>query len=322
VTSLLRRLRSHLFDPVVPASFGRPGFLRHAELFDPTDLDVDLRGQRIVITGGTSGIGLAAARALKGLGADVVVLGRDASKGQLAVEQLSAHKAGSAAFVRCDIGDFTSVDAAVREIGARSVDRLVHNASILPLERARTAEGLEATYATNIVGPLRFQFRLDETAERLHRVVWVSSGGMYLVPLDLRALRGDVKRFDGVKAYAHTKRAQVIVAERMAERFGPRLRSFSMHPGWADTPSVESSLPRFHALTKSFLRTPDQGADTVVWLTATARELAPGGFFFDREAKDSEVAPGTRTSTEVRAQLFEMLERDAGIPSTFISTSG
>ena len=322
MTSLLRRLRSHALDPVVPASFGRPGFLRHAELFDPTDLDVDLREQRVVITGGTSGIGLAAALELKRLGADVVVLGRDAAKGRQAVEHLSTNKAGSAAFLRCDIGDFTSIDAAVRELGARSVDRLVHNASILPRDRTRTADGLEATYATNVVGPLRFQFLLDESAARLRRVVWVSSGGMYLVPLDLRALRGDVKRFDGVTAYAHTKRAQILVAERMAERFGPRLRSFSMHPGWADTPSVESSLPRFHALTKSFLRTPAQGADTVVWLTATARELAPGGFFFDREVKDSEVAPGTRTSAKVRARLFEMLERDAGIPSTFISTSG
>ena len=82
--------------------------------------------------------------------------------------------------------------------------------------------------------------------------------------------------YDGVVAYAETKRAQVVLAELWAEE----LREIpvvvnAMHPGWADTPAVRSSLPRFHRITQSILRTPAEGADTVVWLAASpaARQL-------------------------------------------------
>ena len=321
MNSFLRRITSRVLDPLVPASFGRPGFLLRAPAFDPRDLDVSLAGQRIVITGGTSGIGFATAQALKRLHAEVIVVGRDPAKGLSAVEALNRVDGAEARFVRCDLSDFRSIDEAVRDLGPKSIDRLVHNASILPDELSRTAEGLEATYASNLVGPLRFQFLIDESAERLRRVVWVSSGGMYAVPLDLRVLRGDVKRFDGVTAYAQTKRAQILVAERMAATFGSRLRSYSMHPGWVDTPSVASSLPRFHALTKAFLRTPEQGADTVIWLTATDAPLESGAFYFDRERQNSELVPGTATSLKTREELFAAIERDAKLPRTFISAS-
>jgi dehydrogenase/reductase SDR family protein 12 len=321
VNDLAARVRASLVSSVVPASFGRPGYAARAPLFDPRDLEVDLSGESIGVTGGTSGIGLATAHALAALGANVTLFGRDAAKGEAAARAVTAATGRSARFVRCDVGDLASVDAAAHELGPEPFDRFVHNASILPRERRRTAQGLEATYATNVVGPLRLEHRMDPNHRRLRRTVWVSSGGMYLVPLDLRELRGEVRRFDGVRAYAQTKRAQILLARAMSGTNAGRFASFSMHPGWVDTPSVVDALPRFHRLTRSFLRAPEEGADTAVWLAATGRALEPGGFYFDRELHDPEVFPGTRAGAATLEALFEALSRDANVPRTYISSS-
>ena len=84
----------------------------------------------------------------------------------------------------------------------------------------------------------------------------------------------------------------------------------AMHPGWADTPGVESSLPLFHKLTKPFLRTPEQGADTITWLAA-AREVGKvsGYFWLDREPHITHVLPGTQESAEERQRLWAALSQ-------------
>ena len=86
-----------------------------------------------------------------------------------------------------------------------------------------------------------------------------------------------------------------------------------MHPGWADTPAVASSLPRFHALTRAILRTPAEGADTVVWLAVAPRaKLETGGFYFDRRRRSAHLVPGTRESAADREALWRLVEEIAG----------
>ena len=83
-----------------------------------------------------------------------------------------------------------------------------------------------------------------------------------------------------------------------------------MHPGWADTPAVRRSLPRFHRLTRSILRSPEEGADTVVWLAASPRgRLSTGRFFFDRRARGTHRLPFTRESEAERRALWRLCER-------------
>ena len=84
----------------------------------------------------------------------------------------------------------------------------------------------------------------------------------------------------------------------------------AMHPGWADTPSVKSSLPRFRRVTRNILRTPAEGADTVVWLAACPRAReSTGRFFFDREERRTHLLPFTRESEEDRRALWQLCER-------------
>jgi hypothetical protein len=81
-----------------------------------------------------------------------------------------------------------------------------------------------------------------------------------------------------------------------------------MHPGWADTPGVASSLPGFRAVTRRLLRTPEQGADTITWLAASPEAARTSGvFWLDREPHVTHVFPGTVPTPEERRQLWEAL---------------
>jgi dehydrogenase/reductase SDR family protein 12 len=88
-----------------------------------------------------------------------------------------------------------------------------------------------------------------------------------------------------------------------------------MHPGWADTEGVRTSIPGFHAAFKDKLRSPQQGADTVLWLAlADAGALSPGAFFLDRRAQPRDMAmAGTRYSAADAAQLYDSLLALAGL---------
>ncbi len=297
-------LWNRLLDASVVRSFDRHGFERHAREFRPQDLQVDLRGTTVLVTGANSGLGLATTRALAKLGARVVMLCRDATRGEQARAQLGGL---SVELLPLDVSSL----ADVRRFAAAysgPVDVLVNNAGVLPRSLQRTTEGFELTFATNVLGPFALTtLLLPKLRASRGRVVTVSSGGMYLQKLNLPALQGHGGTFDGTAAYAQTKRAEVVLNHLWAER-EPAISFTAMHPGWADTPGVSGSLPKFHALTKGILRTAEQGADTIVWLAAGPRQDS-GTFWFDRRAVSPWVVPGTRESAADRDGLWALCEQ-------------
>ncbi len=302
-----------LLDAGVVGSFDRVGFARHALGFDPSDLEVDLYGRRCLITGANSGIGYETSLALADLGAEVVMLCRSRERGQAAAERVrEATGNRRVEFVQLDVSDLDAVDAVAEQLSKQPVDVLVHNAGVLPDERLLSEQGHEITFATHVLGPHRLTQRLRGALEASDdaRVVWVSSGGMLLRRLNLEDPEWASREYDGVLAYAETKRAQVVLGELWAEQLADtRVSVHSMHPGWADTPAVETSLPRFHQLTRAILRTPAEGADTVVWLAAAPGAAARSGlFFFDRQPARTHWIPGTRESERDRRELWELCE--------------
>jgi NAD(P)-dependent dehydrogenase (short-subunit alcohol dehydrogenase family)/peroxiredoxin len=303
-----------LVDPLILPSFDRTGFRIHSLRFLPEDLDVDLSGRRCLVTGANSGIGFETSRALADLGAEVVLLCRSRERGEQALERIRSETGNRrVSLEQLDVSDLASVRAVGARLAEAPVDVLVHNAGVLPDERVETRDGLELTLATHVAGPWlltrTLQPRLLESKDG--RVIWVSSGGMYTRRLSLRDPNWERRRYDGVRAYAETKRAQVVLAELWAEELaGSSVAVNAMHPGWADTPAVQTSLPRFHRLTRSILRTPAEGADTVVWLAACARARAfSGRFFFDREPRRTHLLPVTREARSERRALWELCER-------------
>ena len=304
---------SRLVDPFILSSFDRTGFRIHSLTFQAEDLDVDLSGRRCLVTGANSGIGYETTLALADLGAEVVLLCRNRARGEQASQEIREATGNSRVFTECvDMSDLGSIRAAAQRLSPGSVDVLVHNAGVLPEERLETGDGLESAFATHVAGPhlLTRLLRGDLEKSSDGRVIWVSSGGMYTRRLNLRDPNWNERDYDGVIAYAETKRAQVVLAELWAEELrGNSVVVNSMHPGWADTPSVKSSLPRFHRIMRHILRTPTEGADSVVWMAACpGARLSTGCFFFDRKERRTHMLPFTRETEEDRRALWNLCE--------------
>jgi dehydrogenase/reductase SDR family member 12 len=299
-TSLGHRLRSRTWNGDLPAGA--------------------LAGRTVLVTGASSGIGEAASERLSRLGARVHMLARDRERGAMARERVAERLAASGDRARepielevCDLSDLDAVRSFAAEFAARTprLHGLLQNAGVLPPRRERSAQGHELAFATNVLGPFLLTNLLLGTLRRgsPSRVVLVSSGGMYTARLDVSDLELARRDFDGSRAYAHTKRIEVILAGLWAERERASGVSFaSLHPGWVDTPGLQKSLPRFHGLLRPLLRDSAQGADTAVWLLATdATEGHPGAFWHDRRPRPEHRVPWTRESSRERHELWNEL---------------
>jgi NAD(P)-dependent dehydrogenase (short-subunit alcohol dehydrogenase family) len=314
------RAAAAVLDPTILFSFGRQGFELHRRSFRADDLDVDLRGKTALITGANSGLGRATALELARLGADTWLLCRDRGRGEEARAAIAGATGSARLFLeRVDMSDLAAIRALVARLPVAGVDILVHNAGLMPATRSLTADGLELTVATHVVGPFLLTEILRPRLGRGARVIWVSSGGMYARKLDLAVLDGlsqdGAPGYDGMLAYAYTKRAQVVLAELWAERLRDAgVDVNAMHPGWADTIAVRTSMPRFRFFTRPLLRDHAQGADTIVWLAACARIAgATGGFWFDRERRRTHFLPTTREAPADRDALWAFAARHAGL---------
>lgn len=308
----LRRTLDSVLDATL-AGYTRLGYsLRRGDFEDLPSME----GATAVVTGATSGIGEAAAHRLAGLGAKVVVVGRDEAK---ITDTLAAIRraGGEAAGERADLSLVGDVKALAGRLLARfpRIDVLVNNVGVLLPERTVTREGVEATFATNLLGQFVLTGllvpRLVESAPA--RIVNVTSGGMYAVRIS-SDLESEFGEYDGRAAYARTKRGQVILTEIWADRLGDLgVIVHAMHPGWVDTAGVRSGIPLFHRLTKPLLRSADQGADTVVWLAASAEAGESTGLLWhDRRARPTHRLAKTRETEEERAALWLRLHRYAG----------
>jgi dehydrogenase/reductase SDR family member 12 len=305
---------SRLLDASILLSFDRTGYRRHAAGFDPTDLQVDLAGRVCLVTGANSGIGLETSLALAARGGCVWMLCRNRERGQTAVRDVRARTGSRRVHLGVvDISDAAAIRRFVRGLAAPVVDVIVHNAGVLPDERTESADGHELTFATHVLGPWLLTTLLLPRLRKSRdaRVVFVSSGGMYTQTLSLSDWEWRGRPYDGVVAYAQTKRMQVVLAELLAAELADSgICVNAMHPGWADTPAVRTSLPRFWNVMRRVLRTPAEGADTVVWLAASpAVRGQTGRFWFDRQSRSTHLLPWTRERREERQALRRLCKR-------------
>ena len=311
-----------LIEAPIITSFTKIGYQARKRLAGWSSLDdYALTGRVIVLTGATSGLGYAAAEQLARCGATLVLVGRNADRNEQVVAKLIEATGNTfITQVQADMGDLDQV----RELAARvladhdRLDVLIHNAGALTPERHVTADGTEATVASQVVGPfLLTALLLDRLSESgPSRVITMSSGGMYAARLTVSQLQMATEQYNGTEQYARAKRAQVTLNEMWADRFGEfGIRFHSMHPGWASTPGVDASLPTFSKVMGPLLRTPDQGADTLVWLAADDVPLESNGqFWLDRRPRSIHKLPTTKKSdtAERRKQLWDWVAETAG----------
>ena len=315
-TSVSERL-DDLLDRTVIGSFTNIG---HRVRSNGWQVELpSLDAKTVIVTGATSGLGRATAERLARLGAGVRLVGRSQTKLDNARREIAGATGNHD--LETYVADLSSMEQ-VRDLagalleGERRIDVLINNAGALITERRETAEGNELTLATNLLSHFLLTNlllpRLEASAPA--RIINVSSGGMYTQRIRIRYLQSTRGAYQGSIAYARAKRGQVILTELWAERLADQgIVVHAMHPGWADTPGVEASLPLFRKITKPFLRTPEQGADTIVWLAASDEATGTSGkFWLDRRARPTHRLRSTVEAPEDRQGLWDALNNLAG----------
>lgn len=317
-----------LLDRAIVPGYGRLGWaIRRRHWADDDPAPGSLAGCRAVVTGAGRGLGEATALGLARLGATVHLVARSADRALPAIERIAAALAteGREANLHaeaCDVADFTSVrhfvDAFRERLDAagQALDILVHNAGVLPEARTLSVDGHELTLATHVLGPALLTEGLRPVlahSARGARTIFVSSGGQYTQKLPLDDPEFERGQYRGSVAYARTKRMQVEFVALVADRCARDTALYAMHPGWADTPGVASSLPGFHTVTRPLLRSPEAGADTVVWLASRDVEPPPGTFWHDRSPRPINYGSRTSSSSEQVGEAWDWVLAQIGL---------
>jgi dehydrogenase/reductase SDR family protein 12 len=290
------------------AKFSHWGYARAKKQWQP--LSADIQGKHMLLTGASSGIGLAAARELARLGASLTLVVRSEARGKKVIKELVADSGNPN--IALQVADM-SVMSQVQDLVARlleenqPIDVLVNNAGALFNPRQVTNEGLEKSFALLLMGPYLLTEGLLPLLQQSNgaRVINVVSGGMYTQKLQVSKLQTAQRNYSGSRAYARAKRGLMVQTEQWAQQwqqFG--ISCNAMHPGWADTPGVEQSLPTFHKISRRILRTPEQGADTIVWLAAASEAgKVSGKLFLDRQVHSAHMLQATREAPREKRRM-------------------
>jgi NAD(P)-dependent dehydrogenase (short-subunit alcohol dehydrogenase family) len=278
-----------------------------------------MAGKVVLVTGGTSGIGRATATALAGMGADVTIVGRNEERGRRALEEVRSESGSDR--VGLMLADL-SVQDEVRRLAhefRRSRDRLdvlVNNAGVVHSRRVETADGLEATLAINHLAPFLLTNLLLDVLEASapSRVLTVSSEAERWGNIDFEDLQSK-RGYKGFPVYGMTKLMNIMFTFELAERLRETgVAANCMHPGAVATNFGKNNrgpMALFFRVAKPFMRTPEQGAETLVWLaSAPDLEGVSGKYFSDRKEIE---AKRIAYDAAARERLWEASEELTGL---------
>jgi NAD(P)-dependent dehydrogenase (short-subunit alcohol dehydrogenase family) len=256
-----------------------------------------MAGKVCLVTGATSGIGRVVATALAAQGAEVIVAGRHQPKADETVSWIKSETGNHA--VRylladfSDLGQVRDLASAVKERSSR-LDVLVNNAGTFFNTRHETPYGVEMTFLVNHLAPFLLTNLLLKTLQKSApaRIVNVSSAAHQYDTMNFDDL-GFKRGYVGMKAYARSKLANVLFTYELARRLdGSQVTVNAVHPGHVATDMWKTNFPLIGPALKwvmgFFARTPEQGADTVIYLASSPEvEGISGKYFADREAVQS-----------------------------------
>ena len=278
-----------------------------------------MRGKTILITGGTSGIGKAAAVALAAMGANVVIVGRNQERGKATVEEIRARSHNeSVELMLADLSVKAEVRGLAEEFQERHdrLDVLANNAGLLQSKRTETPDGIETTLAINHLAPFLLTKlllgRLEKSAPS--RVITVSSEAQRWGTMNFEDMQSR-RKYRGFPVYGMTKLANIMFTYELAERLnGSGVTANCLHPGPVGTNFGQNNrgpMALFFRTFKPFMRSPEQGADTLIWLASSSEvEGISGKYFSDRkeiEAKKIAYDPAARR------RLWEISEELTGL---------
>jgi NAD(P)-dependent dehydrogenase (short-subunit alcohol dehydrogenase family) len=248
-----------------------------------------MKGKVVVITGATSGIGEVAAQRLAGMGARIVLVARDAARGQKTLTRLPS--IGSGAPHSIYYGDLSRISESKRvaaEIAAAEprIDVLINNAGALFGTRRLTADNLEETFATNHMAyfVLTLGLRANLLAASPARVVSTASDAHKGYTLDFDDLQAE-KGYSAIRAYGRSKLCNILFTRELARRWsGMGVTANCLHPGFVATRFGDSSGGFLSSVVRVgktlFAITPEKGAETIVYLASSPDVAAISGDYF------------------------------------------
>jgi NAD(P)-dependent dehydrogenase (short-subunit alcohol dehydrogenase family) len=277
-----------------------------------------MRGKTVVITGATSGIGQVAAEKLAAMGARLVLVARDKTRGEAELDRLRSLTPGiNHAIHYADLSRLAEVKCVAAEIAAAEprIDVLINNAGALFGNRHVTGDGLELTFATNHMSYFILTHGLREPlrASAPARVVNVASDAHKGRKLDFDDLQSN--NFNGFGVYGRSKLCNILFTRELARRWnGTGVTANSLHPGFVSTRFGDESgglLSLGVRAAKMFAISPEKGAETIIYLASSEEAAKSSGLYFykckpaspTKEAQDDDVA----------RRLWQESEKIAGI---------
>jgi NAD(P)-dependent dehydrogenase (short-subunit alcohol dehydrogenase family) len=288
----------------------------------------DMNGKRVLVTGPTSGIGREIAARLAGFGAEIVLACRDAERGKRTAEEIE-RRAGRAkcAVMTVDISSRKSIRefaGLFRKKYAR-LDVLVNNAGVSLPRKEASVDGIELTFATNVLGYFLLTRELLDLLRSSAPARIVNVASTFAGELDLGDLQFESRIYEGQKAYKQSKACDRLLTWAFARRLeGSGVTANAMAPGL-----VQTGLYR-HASAKLRLilriaglfhgRSVGQGADTAVWLASSPEVQGVSGKFFELRKE----APCEFCDTETEEKLWgicEKLTQDQVVSTSKVETT-
>jgi retinol dehydrogenase 12 len=280
-----------------------------------------MQGKICLITGATSGIGLATAAALAHLGARIVLVGRDEARAKEALAQIR-HDTPNAQLevLTADLSSQDSLRRLADTFHQRydRLDVLINNAGVSPNTRTLTIDGIETTFAVNHLAAFLLTYLLLDRLKTsaLARIINVSSSAASR--LDFENLQGE-KSFDPMTIYGRSKMMNLLFTIELAQRLaGTGVTVNAVHPGVVRTNLVRDMRgPLRWILTAfaPFLRSPAQGAATSVYLASSPHVATVSGkYFVDNKAA---TPPAGADDAAAAQKLWETSAKLTSVPTTW-----
>ncbi|TCC38031.1 SDR family NAD(P)-dependent oxidoreductase [Kribbella speibonae] len=273
----------------------------------------------VLITGGTNGIGLAGARGLAGRGARIGLVARDREKAARVAGEL-----GDADVFQADLTSQASIREMTADVAERApvIDVLVNNAGAIYGTHQVSAEGIELTWALNVVAPYLITRLLADRLAVGARVIGTASDEHEKAKgIDFDDLGGE-RFFSGpsrlaggsLRRYGETKLALILMSAELARRM-PAIHTYTFEPGLVATGFNTNNgrlMKLMMAMTKPFARTPEQGAETLLWLATSPDVAEESGYYYSRERRTDPSPAGQDPAAAER--LWTTLAEQTALP--------
>ena len=278
-----------------------------------------MKDKVVIVTGATDGIGLVTAHELAAMGAEVIVVGRNAEKGRGVVADIKSSSGNEK--VELMVADLSSMEE-VRKLANefkskyKRLDVLVNNAGAVFQKRSESADGFEMTFALNHLNYFLLTNLLLETikASAPARIINVSSGAHHGEEINFEDLQNQ-NNYNGLSVYGQSKLANILFTKALAKRLeGIDVTTNAIHPGFVATRFGRNNgglMGLFMPIAHLFARTPAQGAETLVYAASSPEVENVSGEYF----VDSAVAPSSAASKDMEAaeRLWQLSAEMVGL---------